>query len=47
MKHFLLAAALIIATLTAAAAQTKDFGSAVRMAKVPGIELSRIQCESF
>lgn len=47
MKKMLLATLLCVAGFSPASAQTKDFGNAVRLAKVPGIELSRVQRESF
>lgn len=47
MKSILCAVVFTLGSLSAAQAQTKDFGNAVRLAKVPGIELSRKQRESF
>lgn len=48
MKTITLAAALFIALgISPVQAQTKHFGNTVRIATVPGIELSRIQRESY
>lgn len=47
MKHILCAALLTFASLPPAHAEPRDFGHAVKLAKVPGIELSRKQRESF
>lgn len=43
----LAAAAFVAVTMSPAHAQTTHFGNAVRIATVPGIELSRVQRESF